>query len=61
LTIQFHCQDIDISKELTIEFNEQMQERNVSFGYDFSAQVLSSATWPFQAEATSFNMPPVVR
>jgi len=54
----FHCllQDIGVSKDLNEHFRKHLTNSNEPLDIDFSIQVLSSGSWPFQQSLT-FSLP----
>lgn len=52
----FNFQDIGVSKDLNEQFRNHLVKSNESLGIDFSIQVLSSGSWPFQQSFT-FGLP----
>lgn len=50
--LQRMFQDVGVSKDLNEQFRRHMENSNESLDIDFSIQVLSSGSWPFQQ---SFN------
>lgn len=54
--LQRMFQDIGVSKDLNDRFREKLREKNVTSKLDFSIQVLSSGSWPFQQSFT-FTLP----
>ncbi|XP_066254887.1 cullin-1-like isoform X2 [Euwallacea similis] len=54
--LQRMFQDIGVSKDLNEQFRNHMANSNESLGIDFSIQVLSSGSWPFQQSVT-FSLP----
>ncbi|ERL90945.1 cullin-1 [Dendroctonus ponderosae] len=54
--LQRMFQDIGVSKDLNEQFRNHMAGSNESLGIDFSIQVLSSGSWPFQQSFT-FGLP----
>nr|XP_023026663.1 cullin-1 isoform X1 [Leptinotarsa decemlineata]XP_023026664.1 cullin-1 isoform X1 [Leptinotarsa decemlineata] len=54
--LQRMFQDIGVSKDLNEQFRNHLVRINESLGIDFSIQVLSSGSWPFQQSFT-FGLP----
>ncbi|CAG9860109.1 unnamed protein product [Phyllotreta striolata] len=54
--LQRMFQDIGVSKDLNEQFRNHLVKSNESLGIDFSIQVLSSGSWPFQQSFT-FSLP----
>ncbi|CAH2005336.1 unnamed protein product [Acanthoscelides obtectus] len=54
--LQRMFQDIGVSKDLNEQFRNHLLKSNDSLGIDFSIQVLSSGSWPFQQSFT-FGLP----
>ncbi|CAH1102341.1 unnamed protein product [Psylliodes chrysocephalus] len=54
--LQRMFQDIGVSKDLNEQFRNHLVKSNESLGIDFSIQVLSSGSWPFQQSFT-FGLP----
>ncbi|XP_076268949.1 cullin 1 isoform X3 [Rhynchophorus ferrugineus] len=54
--LQRMFQDIGVSKDLNEQFRNHMVNSNETLGIDFSIQVLSSGSWPFQQSFT-FGLP----
>ncbi|KAJ8974475.1 hypothetical protein NQ317_016129 [Molorchus minor] len=54
--LQRMFQDIGVSKDLNEQFRNHLLKSNESLGIDFSIQVLSSGSWPFQQSFT-FGLP----
>lgn len=54
--LQRMFQDVHLSKDLNDAFKKHVASSGSSLELDFSIQVLSSGSWPFQ-HATSFNLP----
>ncbi|CAG9812946.1 unnamed protein product [Phaedon cochleariae] len=54
--LQRMFQDIGVSKDLNEQFRNHLVRSNESLGIDFSIQVLSSGSWPFQQSFT-FGLP----
>ena len=54
----FQCllQDIGVSKDLNEHFRKHLTNSNEPLDIDFSIQVLSSGSWPFQQSLT-FSLP----
>jgi cullin 1 len=54
----FQCllQDIGVSKDLNEQFRKHLTNSNEPLDIDFSIQVLSSGSWPFQQSFT-FSLP----
>lgn len=53
-------QDIGVSKDLNEQFRNHLADSNEALDIDFSIQVLSSGSWPFQQSFT-FGLPSEVR
>lgn len=49
-------QDIGVSKDLNEQFRNHLLKSNEQLGVDFTIQVLSSGSWPFQQSFT-FGLP----
>lgn len=49
-------QDIGLSKDLNDKFKKHLMQSNTPLDLDFSIQVLSSGSWPFQ-QPGNFNLP----
>ena len=49
-------QDIGVSKDLNEHFRKHLTNSNEPLDVDFSIQVLSSGSWPFQQSLT-FSLP----
>lgn len=49
-------QDIGVSKDLNEQFRRHLTKSNETLDIDFSIQVLSSGSWPFQQSFT-FGLP----
>ncbi|XP_028139363.1 cullin-1 isoform X2 [Diabrotica virgifera virgifera] len=54
--LQRMFQDIGVSKDLNEQFRNHLLKSNESLGIDFTIQVLSSGSWPFQQSFT-FGLP----
>ncbi|XP_019877830.1 cullin-1 [Aethina tumida] len=54
--LQRMFQDIGVSKDLNEQFRNHLMKSNETLGIDFSIQVLSSGSWPFQQSFT-FGLP----
>ncbi|KAG1681900.1 Cullin-1 [Nymphon striatum] len=54
--LQRMFQDIGVSKDLNEQFRTSLSEDNITPDLDFSIQVLSSGSWPFQQSST-FSLP----
>ncbi|CAG9838326.1 unnamed protein product [Diabrotica balteata] len=54
--LQRMFQDIGVSKDLNEQFRTHLLKSNESLGIDFTIQVLSSGSWPFQQSFT-FGLP----
>ncbi|KAL1488059.1 hypothetical protein ABEB36_015427 [Hypothenemus hampei] len=54
--LQRMFQDIGVSKDLNEQFRNHLTSYNDTLGIDFSIQVLSSGSWPFQQSFT-FGLP----
>ncbi|CAI9724537.1 cullin-1 [Octopus vulgaris] len=54
--LQRMFQDIGVSKDLNERFKKHLQASSQPLDIDFSIQVLSSGSWPFQ-QTGSFNLP----
>ena len=54
--LQRMFQDIGLSKDLNESFRRSMDQSQTQLDLDFSIQVLSSGSWPFQPPST-FNLP----
>ncbi|GAB6031911.1 Cullin-1 [Chamberlinius hualienensis] len=54
--LQRMFQDIGVSKDLNEQFRKHLQNSNEPLDLDFSIQVLSSGSWPFQQSCT-FSLP----
>lgn len=54
--LQRMFQDIGLSKDLNESFKKHLESSQTSLGLDFSIQILSSGSWPFQPPP-SFNLP----
>lgn len=54
--LQRMFQDIGVSKDLNEQFRKHMENSREELGLDFSIQVLSSGSWPFQQSFT-FALP----
>ncbi|XP_056639234.1 cullin-1 isoform X2 [Diorhabda sublineata] len=54
--LQRMFQDIGVSKDLNEQFRNHLVKSNESLGIDFTIQVLSSGSWPFQQSFT-FGLP----
>lgn len=55
-SLTLFLQDIGVSKDLNERFREHLKTANISIEVDFTIQVLSSGSWPFN-QSTSFNLP----
>uniref|UniRef100_A0A1B6KV81 Cullin-1 n=1 Tax=Graphocephala atropunctata TaxID=36148 RepID=A0A1B6KV81_9HEMI len=54
--LQRMFQDVGVSKDLNEQFRRHMENSNESLDIDFSIQVLSSGSWPFQ-QSFNFSLP----
>lgn len=54
--LQRMFQDVGVSKDLNEAFRRHLNKCNQPLDIDFSIQVLSSGSWPFQ-QSTSFSLP----
>lgn len=54
--LYFVFQDIGLSKDLNETFRQHLVKSNEPLDIDFSIQVLSSGSWPFQQSFT-FSLP----
>ncbi|KAK3930346.1 Cullin-1 [Frankliniella fusca] len=54
--LQRMFQDVGVSKDLNEAFRRHLSNTNEPLDIDFSIQVLSSGSWPFQ-QSTSFSLP----
>lgn len=54
--LQRMFQDIGVSKDLNEQFKRHMENSNEALDIDFSIQVLSSGSWPFQ-QSFNFSLP----
>jgi len=54
--LQRMFQDVGVSKDLNEHFKQHLTTSNDSLDIDFTIQVLSSGSWPFQ-QSTSFALP----
>lgn len=54
--LQRMFQDVGVSKDLNESFRRHLNKTNEPLDIDFSIQVLSSGSWPFQ-QSTSFSLP----
>ena len=54
--LQRMYQDIGLSKDLNEQFRSHLKKSNEPLDIDFSIQVLSSGSWPFQQSST-FGLP----
>lgn len=54
--LQRMFQDVGVSKDLNESFRRHLTKSNEPLDIDFSIQVLSSGSWPFQ-QSTSFSLP----
>jgi len=57
--LQRMFQDVGLSKDLIEQFRKHLEKSAVAVNVDFSIQVLSSGSWPFQQGCT-FSLPPVL-
>ncbi|CAG0899977.1 unnamed protein product, partial [Darwinula stevensoni] len=57
-TLKLHCmlQDIRVSRDLNNQFRQHIDNFGERLEIDFSIQVLSSGSWPFQ-QGTTFTLP----
>lgn len=58
--LQRMFQDIGVSKDLNEQFRTHLKNSNEPLDIDFSIQVLSSGSWPFQQSFT-FGLPTEVK
>ncbi|XP_075165056.1 cullin 1 [Haematobia irritans] len=56
IKLQRMFQDIGLSKDLNNNFKEHLQKANTPMEIDFSIEVLSSGSWPFN-QSSSFSLP----
>lgn len=56
IKLQRMFQDIGLSKDLNNYFKEYLQKSNIPMEIDFSIEVLSSGSWPFN-QSSSFSLP----
>ncbi|XP_054266813.1 cullin-1-like [Macrosteles quadrilineatus] len=54
--LQRMFQDVGVSKDLNDQFRRHMENSNENLDIDFSIQVLSSGSWPFQ-QSFNFSLP----
>lgn len=60
IIMRFVFKDIGVSKDLNEQFRNHLLKSNEQLGVDFTIQVLSSGSWPFQQSFT-FGLPLEVR